>query len=123
MDAFLFPWICAALPWGYCTPSSPPSPCLLRPSTASLGQEEREREKYLGVVIVSPLPRVEMAFREDGSERCRSGGQIPFRVVLIPCKNVAKLKGKRRCKEIYYLLIDEYGLQGSTGGIMKRVCF
>lgn len=26
MDAFLFLWICAALPWGYCTPPSPPSP-------------------------------------------------------------------------------------------------
>lgn len=25
MDAFLFPWICAALPWGYCAPSSPPA--------------------------------------------------------------------------------------------------
>lgn len=22
MDAFLFPWICAALPWGYCTPDT-----------------------------------------------------------------------------------------------------
>lgn len=28
MDAFLFSWICGALPWGFCTPSSPPSPPL-----------------------------------------------------------------------------------------------
>lgn len=40
MDAFLFPWICAALPWGYYTPTptSPPSPPMhthiLTPSTS-----------------------------------------------------------------------------------------
>lgn len=34
----------------------------------------RRVEKYLGLFIVSPLPWVEMPFRQDGSERHRSGG-------------------------------------------------
>lgn len=102
MDAFLFPWICAALPWGYCTPPSPPSPPThthtLAPSTSP---PFRRGEKYLGLFIVSPLPWVEMAFRKDGTERSHSGGHILLRVMLIECRKVAELKGKWRSKGRY----------------------
>lgn len=102
MDAFLFPWICAALPWGYCTPSSPPSlPAQTYTHTLHLLPGFQRGKKYLGLFIVSPLPWVEMPFRKDGTECSHSRGHILLRVMLIECKNVAELKGKRRSKGTY----------------------
>lgn len=95
MDAFLFPWICAALPWGYCTPIHPPPPLhtykdTLTPSS-TITPHSGWVKKYLGLFIVSPLPWVEMAFRQDGAERSHSGGHILLRVMLIECKKKKKL--------------------------------
>lgn len=87
MDAFLFPWICAALPWGYCTPISTLhtyKDTLTAPSTIT--PLSGRVKKYLRLFIVSPFPWVEMAFRKDGTEHSHSGEHILLGVMLIECR-------------------------------------
>ena len=104
MDAFLFPWICAALPWGYHPPPSPSSPPThthtLTPSNLP-PPVFRRGEKIPGAAHCVTSSMGGNGIQRGWDWGRHSGGHILLRVMLIECKKLAKLKGKWRSKGRY----------------------
>lgn len=91
-----------ALPWGFCTPSSPPSPPL-HTHRRSFSSQFRRGEKYLGLLCHLFHG---WKWHSDRMKWMQSQQRVMLlRVMLIEHKNVTRLKGKRR-SESRILAID-----------------
>lgn len=93
MDAFLFSWICGALPWGFCTPSSPPS-LPLHTHRRSISSPVQEGWKIPGAVhcVLFHWWKWHSDRMEVNAAAAAEGPAFEG----IECKNNAKLKAKVR---------------------------
>lgn len=91
MDVFLFPWICAALPWGYCTPISPYTHTHTHPPSFSyLTHIQEDWKNTWGCSLCHLFHGWKWHSGRMETEHSHSG------VMLIECKSPRTLKRKWR---------------------------